>query len=80
MIFKPTSVGIVGLGLIGGSIGLALKAKTQFSIYGFDLDCAVAKRAVEIGVIDSYIKELEDIGSQANLIFIAILVSWNDCD
>ncbi len=71
MIFKPTSVGIVGLGLIGGSIGLALKAKTQFSIYGFDLDCAVAKRAVEIGVIDSYIKELEDIGSQANLIFIA---------
>jgi len=71
MIFKPTSVGIVGLGLIGGSIGLALKAKTQFSIYGFDLDCAVAKRAVEIGVIDSYIQELEDIGSQANLIFIA---------
>ena len=71
MIFKPTSVGIVGLGLIGGSIGLALKAKTQCSIYGFDLDCAVAKRAVEIGVIDSYIQELEDIGSQANLIFIA---------
>ncbi len=71
MIFKPTSVGIVGLGLIGGSIGLALKTKTRFSIYGFDLDCAVAKRAVEIGVIDSYIQELEDIGSQANLIFIA---------
>ena len=71
MIFKPISVGIVGLGLIGGSIGLALKTKTRFSIYGFDLDGAVAKRAVEIGVIDSYIKELEDIGSQANLIFIA---------
>jgi prephenate dehydrogenase len=71
MVFKPTSVGIVGLGLIGGSIGLALKAKTQFSIYGFDLDAAVAKRALEIGAIDSYVQKLEDIGLQANLIFIA---------
>ena len=71
MVFKPTSVGIIGLGLIGGSIGLALKAKTQFSVYGFDLDPAVAKRALEIGAIDFYVQEVEDIGSQANLIFIA---------
>jgi prephenate dehydrogenase len=71
MVFKPTSVGIVGLGLIGGSIGLALKAKTQLSIYGFDVDTSVAKRALEIGAIDSYVQKLEDIGLQANLIFIA---------
>lgn len=71
MIFRPTSVGIVGLGLIGGSIGLALKARTQFSIYGFDVDTAVAKKALEIGAIDSYAQNLEDIGLQANLIFIA---------
>ena len=71
MVFQPTSVGIVGLGLIGGSIGLALKAKTQFSIYGFDLDAAVAKRALEIGAIDFYVQALEDIGPRANLIFIA---------
>lgn len=71
MVFKPTSVGIIGLGLIGGSIGLALKAKTQFRIYGFDPDATVAKRALDIGAIDFYVQELEEIGSQANLIFIA---------
>jgi prephenate dehydrogenase len=71
MVVKPTSVGIVGLGLIGGSIGLALKAKTLFSIYGFDLDAAVAKRALDIGAIDFCVQELEDIGSHANLIFVA---------
>lgn len=71
MVFKPIRIGVVGLGLIGGSIGLALKAKTQFSIYGFDLDPAVAKRALDIGAIDFSAQELEDLGSQANLIFVA---------
>jgi len=71
MTFKPKGVAVVGLGLIGGSIGLALKARTQFRVCGFDLDNATVRKAYEIGAIDSHIQELKDIGSQADLIFIA---------
>jgi prephenate dehydrogenase len=71
MVFKPTHVGIVGLGLIGGSIGLALKAQTHFTVSGFDLDAAVAKRALNIGAIDFDVQKLADIGSRASLVFVA---------
>ena len=71
MVLKPTGVGIVGLGLIGGSIGLALKAKTPFSVYGFDLDAAVTRRARDLDAIDFSVHKLGDIGSQANIIFVA---------
>jgi len=33
---KPVNIGIYGLGLIGGSMALALRAKTQTRIYGAD--------------------------------------------
>lgn len=42
---------IVGTGLIGGSIGLALRARGWF-VTGTDRDPAVARRAVELGALD----------------------------
>lgn len=41
-----------GLGLIGGSIGLALR-KAGWHVTGHDLDAAVTARAAEIGAVDA---------------------------
>jgi prephenate dehydrogenase len=46
----PTAV-LFGLGLIGGSLGLALR-KAGWHIYGVDQDPKVLPRAVELGAVD----------------------------
>jgi len=48
----PRRAGIVGLGLIGGSIGLAMRRAGWF-VTGADLDEATTRRALELGVIDA---------------------------
>lgn len=48
----PQRATIIGTGLIGGSIGLALRAR-GWSVSGTDADGAAAERALEIGAIDS---------------------------
>ncbi len=44
--------GVVGLGLIGGSIGLALR-RAGWSVTGTDLDEATASRALALGAIEA---------------------------
>lgn len=46
------NIGVVGLGLIGGSIAKSAKKNTDFNIYGFDIDEAVVKKAVEQKTLD----------------------------
>ena len=47
------SMTIVGLGLVGSSIGLALKqARAEIEIVGHDQDSSVAKRAHKAGAVD----------------------------
>jgi len=63
---------IVGLGLIGGSLGLALqRVKTNFEIMGHDLDHAVAGRAQKLGAVDRTDWNLISACEGADLIFIA---------
>ncbi|HID87740.1 MAG TPA: prephenate dehydrogenase/arogenate dehydrogenase family protein [Anaerolineae bacterium] len=63
---------IVGLGLIGGSLGLALqRGKTNFEIMGHDLDHAVAGRAQKLGAVDRTDWNLISACEGADLIFIA---------
>lgn len=45
------TVGVVGLGLIGGSIAKAIRAYTGCTLYGYDSDGAVLSRAMEEGVL-----------------------------
>ena len=45
-------IGIVGLGLIGGSMAKAVKAKTKHTVIGYEIDCEVLHRAQEEGAID----------------------------
>ena len=52
----PTGTGrraaVVGTGLIGGSIGMALRAR-QWHVTGSDLDPTRAQRALELGALDA---------------------------
>ena len=65
-------VAIIGLGLIGGSIGLALhKAKAAQHIAGFDLGVGVCAHARKLGVIDQPCSSLADAVQEADLVILA---------
>lgn len=67
-------VGIIGLGLMGGSLGLCLKEnKLISSVYGLDLDAQNAKDALKLGLIHELIGF--DKLSNCDIIFIATPVN-----
>ncbi|MCI7484802.1 MAG: prephenate dehydrogenase [Helicobacter sp.] len=71
---QPKHIGIVGLGLIGGSIGLALKELKCFkSIVGYDISPLHSSLAVSLGLVDECV-ELEDIFNRTDVIFLAVPV------
>jgi len=64
---------VFGLGLIGGSMALALKNKNRVFI-GVDTDKTHAKQAVKLGIVDK-IGTLKDV-ADANVVIIAVPVSY----
>ncbi len=63
---------IIGLGLIGGSMGLALrKAKADIEVVGFARRPEVASRAIERGAVDRTEGSLSSTVRGADLVFIA---------
>jgi len=65
-------VAIIGLGLIGGSIGLALqKAKGAQQVVGYDLGKGVSDRARKVGAIDQAYHALADTVRGAELVILA---------
>ena len=65
-------VALVGLGLIGGSIGLALhKAKAAQQVIGYDLGKGVSDRARKVGAIDQTYSTLADAVRGAELVVLA---------
>ena len=46
------NIGIVGLGLIGGSLAKCAKKNTEFKVFGYDLNSDVVKNAIEDKVLD----------------------------
>ena len=68
---------IVGLGLIGGSIGLRLKAAElpQLEIVGSDVDGSTERAAKKSGAIDSSEHDLTEAVRDARLVIIAVPIS-----
>ncbi len=65
-------VAIIGLGLIGGSMGLALrKAKAAQHVAGYDLGKGVSDRARKVGAIDQPYSALADAVRGAELVILA---------
>lgn len=64
------NIAIVGLGLIGGSLALAVSQHTQHTVTGIDLNPAVLQAALECGAIDK-IGNIQSL-SQADLTIISL--------
>ena len=64
-------VAVLGVGLIGGSIGLAARAKLEAEVAGFDPDAALLARAAELGAIDSPHESVRSAVEGAELVFCA---------
>lgn len=68
------NIGIIGLGLIGGSLGLALRdMKLIDKVSGYDKSEQNAKDALELGLVDE-LKSFEEIKNSCDVIFIAVPV------
>ncbi len=69
------SISIAGVGLIGGSFARAIRAGGyRGQIIGYGRSEESLKRAVELGVIDSYELDLESAASKSELIMLAVPV------
>ncbi len=65
-------VAIIGLGLIGGSLGLALRqAKAARQVAGYDIYKGVGERARKLGAIDQSCSSLAEAARGAELIILA---------
>ena len=64
-------VAVVGVGLIGGSIGLAARERLGADVTGFDPDPAALDAAAELGAIDTRAASVGEAVAGAELVWIA---------
>jgi prephenate dehydrogenase len=64
-------VAVLGVGLIGGSIGLAARRRAGAHVVGYDREASALSRAVELGAINEPAFELADAVRDADVVFVA---------
>ena len=64
-------IAVLGVGLIGGSIGLAAKRRLGAEVVGFDADPANARRGVEVGALDRSGETIPEAVEGAEVVFCA---------
>jgi prephenate dehydrogenase len=64
-------VAVLGVGLIGGSIGLAARGRADAEVCGYDPDERVRARALQLGAIDSQAADVADAVAGADVVFAA---------
>jgi prephenate dehydrogenase len=64
-------IAVLGVGLIGGSIGLATRRRADAQVSGYDADPRVLARAVELGAIDRASDGVADAVAGADVVFVA---------
>lgn len=68
-------MGLIGCGLMGGSLALALKAAGQVrSVVGFSATPASSAKALQLGVIEQQVLQLEQVVTGSDLIVLAMPV------
>lgn len=69
------NVSIIGLGLIGGSLGLALKRNRDIHITGFDNSYSTMQEAYRRGIIDTISVSIDNASEEADIIIFATPVN-----
>jgi prephenate dehydrogenase len=64
-------IAVLGVGLIGGSIGLAARTRAGASVRGYDPDPDVRARALALGAIDEQADDIAGAVAGAQVVFIA---------
>lgn len=68
-------VGIVGTGLVGGSLGLAMReCGAVGSVLGSDADAAMLRRAREVGAVEEAFENPEEMVPLCDLVLVAVPV------
>jgi prephenate dehydrogenase len=67
----PERILIVGTGLVGGSVGLALRTVSDAYVIGVDADAANAERAKEAGAVDEVVPSAPDGAAEADVVLVA---------
>lgn len=70
-----TNISIIGLGLIGGSLALALKRNPDITITGFDRSYKSADEAYRRGIIDSIAPSVKSAAKNADFLIFAVPVA-----
>lgn len=65
---------VLGVGLIGGSIGLAARARAGAHVSGYDRDARALKAALELGAIDEAASSVAHAVQGADAVFVAVPV------
>jgi prephenate dehydrogenase len=68
-------IAVIGVGLIGGSVALAAKARLDAEVSGYDPKAAALVAALKLGVIDRAAPTLADAVEGADAVFVAAPVS-----
>jgi prephenate dehydrogenase len=64
-------IAVLGVGLIGGSIGLATRRGADARVCGYDPDERVLAKALSLGAIDSAASDVAGAVSDADVVFVA---------
>ena len=64
------NIGIVGVGLIGGSLGMALRETNQHQVCGYDVDHSVHQSGKHC--VDYFAESIEQLAQESDLIVIAV--------
>ncbi|MEA3418654.1 MAG: prephenate dehydrogenase [Campylobacterota bacterium] len=68
-------IGIIGLGLMGGSLGIALKSRfPAYRIIGLDHNATHCSQALELGLVDTVAESVDAI-KECDVIFLSIPVN-----
>ena len=63
-------IGVVGLGLIGGSMAKAINQNTDYSVYGYDIKDSISKKAVLVGATEGELTE--EMIPECDMIFLGL--------
>jgi len=64
-------VAVLGVGLVGGSIGMAVRARTGAHVIGYDSRADALSSAVDLGAIDEPAYELAEAVAGVDVVFVA---------